>query len=110
MLCFLLLQVGVWPVSFPRRAIMDQFGAHGSRPPDPRSFRILGCEFGIAAFWPIPMPHVLLLDLERTDVILLLEPPSQAYPDVLIQFVKGSGRVDCAVVASPASYQRIDRL
>src|SRR6202171_2505975 len=89
---------------------MDQLRAHRSRTPNPISFCILSCEFSIATFWSPTMPHVLFPDLERTDTILLLEPPSQAYPDVSVQFVEDSGRIDCSVVTGPPSYQGVDGL
>src|SRR2546421_9013610 len=96
------------PVPFPRGTIIDQVRACGSRTPDPCSFRVLGGEFSIASFWSIPMPHVPFPDLQRTHLILLLYPPSQSYPDVLVEFVEGSGRVDGSVITGPSSYQSID--
>ena len=101
LLDFLRLQIGVRPMSFPRRAVMDQCGAHCSFSPQPPSFRILGGEFSIASFWPVAMSHELLLSLERASPILLLQPAPQSYPDISVELVKNSTRVDRSVVAPP---------
>ncbi len=108
LLNFLLLQIGVRPMPFPRWSIMNQFRMHRPFSPQPSSFRILGSKFSIASFWPIPMPHVLFPDLIRANTILLLQPSSESHPDVPVKLVKNSTGVDCSIVAGPSSYQRID--
>ncbi len=92
------------------RGMMYQLRARRTRAPNPFPLFILGRKFSIATFRSTPIPHVLLLNLKRADLILLLEPPSQAYPDVSVQLVEGSRRIDRSVVAGPTSYQRVDRL
>src|SRR5260370_35168253 len=102
--------MGVPRGSFPRRAIIYQIRARPTRAPNPFPFFILSPKFSIAAFWPTAIPHVLLLDLQRADLILLLEPPPQAYPNVSVQLVEGSRRIDRSVVTGPTSYQGLDGL
>lgn len=95
---------------FPRWAIMDQLRMRRTRTPNPFPLFILSREFSIAPFRPTPIPHVLLLDLKRADLILLLEPPSQASPNVSVQLVEGSRRIARSVVTGPTSYQGVDCL
>ena len=54
------------------------------------------------------MSHVLFLYLERAYPILLLQPAPQSYPDIAVELIKHSTRVDRSVVARPSSYQRVD--
>ena len=105
-----LFQIGMRPMSFDRRSVVDEFGLRCSIAPNPFSLDILSCKFVSASFRPRLMWHIPSSYLLWPDTILLFQPFSEPEPDIVIEFVKGFCRVDRPVVRGPSSNDRIDGL